>query len=120
MGTLSLLTGIDLLTGKVHALFKDRHRSREFVEFLKRLDKAYSATPRSTSASTIIPRISPGRPKPGSASNPQAASSLPSLPSGSTSSRASPSWPAPCCAIFASSIFASLRQAKSSRRIAPK
>jgi transposase len=32
-----------LLTGKVHALVKDRHRSREFVEFLKRLDKAYSA-----------------------------------------------------------------------------
>src|ERR1700758_1319773 len=32
-GTLSLLAGIDLLTGKVHALVKDRHRSREFVEF---------------------------------------------------------------------------------------
>lgn len=28
-GTLSLLGGIDLLTGKVHALVKDRHRSRE-------------------------------------------------------------------------------------------
>jgi transposase len=28
-GTLSLLAGIDLLTGKVHALVKDRHRSRE-------------------------------------------------------------------------------------------
>src|SRR5215468_7235216 len=37
-GTLSLLAGIDLLTGKVHALVKDRHRSREFVEFLKLLD----------------------------------------------------------------------------------
>src|SRR6267378_335455 len=34
-GTLSLLAGIDLLTGKVHALVRDRHRSREFVEFLK-------------------------------------------------------------------------------------
>jgi hypothetical protein len=33
-GTLSLLAGIDLLTGKVHALVKDRHRSREFIEFL--------------------------------------------------------------------------------------
>jgi hypothetical protein len=31
-GTLSLLAGIDLLTGKVHALVKDRHRSREFIE----------------------------------------------------------------------------------------
>src|SRR6266705_146299 len=42
-GTLSLLAGIDLLTGKVHALVKDRHRSREFIEFLKRLDIAYPA-----------------------------------------------------------------------------
>src|ERR1700752_3624463 len=40
-GTLSLLAGIDLLTGKVHALAKDRHRSREFIEFLKILDAAY-------------------------------------------------------------------------------
>jgi transposase len=40
-GTASLLAGIDLLTGKVHALVKDRHRSREFIEFLKLLDKAY-------------------------------------------------------------------------------
>jgi transposase len=40
-GTLSLLAGIDLLTGKVHALVKDRHRSREFIEFLKLLDAAY-------------------------------------------------------------------------------
>ena len=32
-GTLSLLAGIDLLTGKVHALVRDRHRSREFIEF---------------------------------------------------------------------------------------
>jgi transposase len=43
-GTVSLLAGIDLLTGKVHALVKDRHRSREFVEFLKLLDAAYPAT----------------------------------------------------------------------------
>ena len=41
-GTVSLLAGIDLLTGKVHALVKDRHRSREFIEFLKLLDAAYS------------------------------------------------------------------------------
>jgi transposase len=43
-GTLSLLAGIDLLTGKVHALVKDRHRSREFIEFLKLLDAAYPAS----------------------------------------------------------------------------
>lgn len=42
-GTVSLLAGIDLLTGEVHALVKDRHRSREFIEFLKRLDAAYPA-----------------------------------------------------------------------------
>jgi len=42
-GTLSLLAGIDLLTGKVHACVEDRHRSREFVGFLKRLDEAYPA-----------------------------------------------------------------------------
>src|SRR5258708_15728352 len=40
-GTLSLLAGIELLTGKVHALVRDRHRSREFIEFLKLLDAAY-------------------------------------------------------------------------------
>jgi len=40
-GTVSLLAGIDLLTGQVHAIVKDRHRSREFIEFLKLLDAAY-------------------------------------------------------------------------------
>jgi transposase len=34
---------IDLLTGQVHALVKDRHRSREFIEFLKLIDAAYPA-----------------------------------------------------------------------------
>ncbi len=42
-GTLTLLAGIDLVTGKIHALVKDRHRSREFIEFLKLLDAAYPA-----------------------------------------------------------------------------
>jgi len=40
-GTLSLRAGIDLLTGQVHASIEDRHRSREFVGFLKKLDAAY-------------------------------------------------------------------------------
>jgi transposase len=40
-GTLSLLAGIDLLTGIVHAHVEERHRSREFVAFLKKLDAAY-------------------------------------------------------------------------------
>jgi transposase len=42
-GTVSLLAGINLINGKVHALVKDRHRSREFIEFLKLLDAAYPA-----------------------------------------------------------------------------
>src|ERR1700693_2347153 len=41
LGTVSLLAGIDLITGKVHAIVKDRHRSREFIEFLKLIDAAY-------------------------------------------------------------------------------
>lgn len=40
-GTVSLLAGIDLVTGQVHALVRDRHRSREFIEFLKLLDETY-------------------------------------------------------------------------------
>jgi transposase len=40
-GTVSLLAGIDLLTGQVHALVRDRHRSCEFIEFLKLVDAAY-------------------------------------------------------------------------------
>ena len=40
-GTLSLLAGIDLLTGQVHASIEDRHRSREFIGLLKKLDAAY-------------------------------------------------------------------------------
>jgi transposase len=40
-GTVSLLAGIDLVSGQVHALVRDRHRSREFIEFLKLIDAAY-------------------------------------------------------------------------------
>lgn len=40
-GTLSLLAGIDLRTGRVHACVEARHRSREFIGFLKQLDAAY-------------------------------------------------------------------------------
>jgi phosphoribosyl 1,2-cyclic phosphodiesterase len=42
-GTVSLLAGIDLVIGKVHALVKDRHLSCEFTEFLALLDAAYPA-----------------------------------------------------------------------------
>ena len=42
-GTLTLMAGLDLLTGHVHRLTVDRHRSREFIEFLKRIDGFYLA-----------------------------------------------------------------------------
>src|SRR6516162_1129977 len=60
-GTVSLLAGIDLVTGKVHALIKDRHRSREFIEFLKLLDAAYPADTAIHISWTIIRRTSPRR-----------------------------------------------------------
>jgi transposase len=50
-GTLSLLAGIDLLTGVVHASVEERHRSREFVAFLQKLDAAY---PTSTAIKIIV------------------------------------------------------------------
>jgi transposase len=40
-GTVSLLAGIDLITGQVHGLVADRHRSSEFIQFLKQVHKAY-------------------------------------------------------------------------------
>ena len=40
-GIVTLMAGIDLRSGHVHALIKDRHRSREFIEFLKLVDAAY-------------------------------------------------------------------------------
>jgi len=40
-GTLSLLAGIDLLNGKVYGKVFDRHRSKEFVDFLKSIDGIY-------------------------------------------------------------------------------
>ena len=42
-GTVSLMAGIDLLSGKVHATVVDRHRSREFVAFLQAVDADYPA-----------------------------------------------------------------------------
>ena len=40
-GTATLMAGLDLLTGHVHGAVVDRHRSREFVDFLRQLDRAY-------------------------------------------------------------------------------
>ena len=40
-GTVTLMAGMDLVTGHVHRAVVDRHRSREFVAFLRTLDDAY-------------------------------------------------------------------------------
>jgi transposase len=40
-GTLSLLAGIDLWNGEVLGLVRERHRSAEFIEFLRLLDARY-------------------------------------------------------------------------------
>ena len=41
LGTVSLLAGIDLHTGLVIPLVKNRHRSVEFIEFLDHIDNEY-------------------------------------------------------------------------------
>ncbi|HXI12096.1 MAG TPA: IS630 family transposase [Thermoanaerobaculia bacterium] len=41
-GTLSLLAGLDLSTGYVHGLVTERHRSREFIDFLRMVDTYYA------------------------------------------------------------------------------
>ena len=40
-GTLSLLAGIDLLSGEILGLVRERHRSVEFIEFLRMTDAHY-------------------------------------------------------------------------------
>lgn len=41
LGTVSLLAGIDLLTGEAIPLVRDTHKSSDFIDFLKILDKKY-------------------------------------------------------------------------------
>ena len=41
-GTVSFLAGIDLVTGHVQGIVADRHRSREFIQFLAMLNEYYS------------------------------------------------------------------------------
>ncbi len=41
LGTLSLLAGIDLQTGEAIPLVSETHNSRDYIEFLKLLDKKY-------------------------------------------------------------------------------
>jgi len=41
-GTISLLASIDLMNGKIYAKVFDKHRSVEFIDFLKDLNEAYT------------------------------------------------------------------------------
>lgn len=41
LGTLSLLAGIDLITGEAIPLVSETHKSSDFIDFLKILDKKY-------------------------------------------------------------------------------
>jgi transposase len=50
-GTVSIMAGIDLVTGIVHAQVVERHRSKEFVEWLEIIAKAY---PPSTQLTIIL------------------------------------------------------------------
>jgi transposase len=107
-GAVTLMAGIDLLTGQVHALVKDRHRSA-VLSSSNSLTRSMPPTPprpRSRSSSTITPRTARKKPRLGSPRDPKDASSSCSLQStapGSTSSRvSSPRRLAPCSATSAS------------------
>jgi hypothetical protein len=97
-GTVSLMAGIDLLTGQVHGQVVERHRSREFIAFLKTVDKAYPAdisirVVLDNHSAHIWQRCLIGL-----------NSSLhPNTDLGSTSSKVSlPKWPGPCSVEYAS------------------
>src|SRR5271156_4765498 len=105
-GTMSLLAGLDLVTGVVHARVEERHRSREFVDLLKQIDAAHAPATRSSCWSTITPPTSLRKPGPGWESSRRDASHSPSCPNTApcsiSSQASSPSSPARCCATFAS------------------
>lgn len=43
-GTVSLLAGMDLMTGEIIPLVRDTHKSADFIDFLKILDEKYDKT----------------------------------------------------------------------------
>jgi hypothetical protein len=104
--TMSLLAGLDLVTGVVHARVEERHRSREFADLLKQIDAAHAPA---IAIKLLVDNHSSHKSKetgPGWESSRRDASHSPSCPNtapGSISSKASsPSSPARCCATFAS------------------
>jgi len=46
LGTVSLLAGMDLVTGEVVGLVRDSHKSSDFIDFLKAVDAKYTDTAR--------------------------------------------------------------------------
>jgi len=46
LGTVSLLAGMDLVTGEVVPLVRDTHKSSDFIDFLKIVDKKYATAAR--------------------------------------------------------------------------
>jgi transposase len=42
LGTVSLLAGLNLITGEVTGLVRDTHKSSDFIDFLKTLDEKYA------------------------------------------------------------------------------
>ena len=113
-GTLTLMAGIDLFTGHVHALVKSLPRRRPGNATAAANSSNFSncsmppirLTLRSRSFSTTIPPMSRTRPRAGWRRSPLAASPSHSrrpMAHGSISSRASsPSWRVRCCATSAS------------------
>jgi transposase len=105
-GTVTLMAGIDLMTGQVHALVKDRHAVASSSNSSTRSMPCTPPRPRSRSSSTITPLTYRRKPRLGSPRDPKDASSSCSLQStapGSTSSRVSlPRRLAPCSATSAS------------------
>jgi len=74
MGTVSLLAGIDLVSGRRHASVAPRHRSREFIADLERFDAAY---PPQTAIKIVLdntPPTNPRKPRLGSRRGPRGAS----------------------------------------------
>ena len=101
-GTLTLMAGIDLLTGSVHAVVKERHLAASSSSFSSSSIPPILPIPQLKSSSTTTPLMSRRRPRLGLPFSPLGALpslSRPSTGHGSTSSRASsPSWRARCSA----------------------
>jgi hypothetical protein len=88
LGTVSLLAGLDLHTGRVTEIVSDRHASKDFIALLGKLHECLSVSnPDSPSCWTTIRRTFQRKRRVGSVSIPNALSlcSLPNSAHGSTS-----------------------------------